>query len=151
VQNPSYEISAKTPETYLGYARIDHFVSPERIVRGKLVHYSAPTRLGTNEFAYQGDWIVSDEYANPQSGSTLRFNLQAAQVYIVMRSKTGSSRVNVVVDDKAQYFGRDVRDGTVTVSKDSLYNILTIPDASRHILQLEFTDSNVEVFAFTFG
>lgn len=41
--------------------------------------------------------------------------------------------------------------GVVTVDSDRLYNLIKLPSPGEHTLRLEFEDSNVELFAFTFG
>jgi hypothetical protein len=68
-----------------------------------------------------------------------------------MRSKGDSAKVQVYVDDKMQFYGRDVTNGTVTIDKDTLYKIIRLPSSDKHNLRLEFEDDNVELFAFTFG
>ena len=69
-----------------------------------------------------------------------------------MRPTGGTpARVRVYVDGEQQYFGEDVVDGIVTVDSDSLYKLVNLPTPGRHTLRLEFEDSNVELYAFTFG
>ncbi len=151
INNADYDIESNTPETYLGYARLSGFASNENIVRDKTATYSAPKNLPSNSVAYEGDWNVMDEYANPQKGAKLYLNFDAKDVYLVMRTKGDPSKVKVYVDDKLQYFGEDNIEGTVTITKDSLYRLIKLPTAGRHILRLEFEDENTEVYAFTFG
>jgi len=151
INNPTYQIQAKTPEIYLGYDRIDHFASPEKLKKDTLETYTAPQNLGYNEFAYSGKWNVMGEYANPQKGAKLFLNFEAQEVFLVMRSKGDSAKVQVYVDDKMQFYGRDVTNGTVTIDKDTLYKIIRLPSSDKHNLRLEFEDDNVELFAFTFG
>ncbi len=151
INNPSYTIYAKTPETYLGYTRITGFASPEKITRDTVATYTKPAQLGTNQVAYQGNWIIMDEYANPQQGATLELNFESKEVYLVMRTKDKPAKVTVHVDDKLQYFGQDNKEGIVIIDADRLYQLITLPTPGRHILRLEFQDSNTELYAFTFG
>src|SRR3989338_5472143 len=62
INNPVYQINAKTPEIYLGYGRIEHFASPEIIKRDTLGTYTSPEKLGNNQVAYEGNWSVMKEY-----------------------------------------------------------------------------------------
>ena len=59
------------------------------------------------------------------------------------------------VDDKpvdTANAGSDVKDGVVTINSDRLYNLIDLKGKTeKHILKLEFENSGVEVFAFTFG
>ncbi|MEK9158040.1 MAG: cytochrome c biogenesis protein DipZ [Patescibacteria group bacterium] len=151
INNPTYQIQAKTPEIYLGYGRIEHFDSPETIKKDALGTYSTPKNVGSNEVAYGGAWNVMEEYANPQKGSTLTLNFESKEVFLVMRTKDTPAKVKVYLDNKMQNFGKDNINGVVTVDKDTLYRLISLPSAGKHILRLEFEDNNAELFAFTFG
>lgn len=151
INNPTYQVQAKTPELYLGYGRIKYLASPEAIKKDGLAKYTSPSILESGEFAYIGNWNVMEEYANPQKGASLTLNFEAKEVYLVMRTKGTPAKVKVYVDDKLQYFGMDNQDGIVTVDKDTLYKLINLPSPGKHNLRLEFDDSNAELFAFTFG
>lgn len=151
INNSTYQLNAKTPELYLGYGRIEYCASPENIKKNSVMTYSNPKSLGNNQFSYEGDWIVSEEYANPQKGAKLHLNFDAKEVYLVMRSKAEPARVKVLVDGQAKDLGENATEGYVTVDRDTLYKIIKLPSPGRHNLKLEFEDNNAEVFAFTFG
>lgn len=151
INNPTYQINAKTPEIYLGYGRIDHFASPESIRQNTLGAYSKPNDLNNNEMAYEGSWNIMEEYANPQKGAKLYVNFDAKEVFLVMRTKGSPAKVKVYLDDKLQDFGEDNVNGTVTVDKDTLYKLIMLPTPGKHNLRLEFEDNNAELYAFTFG
>ncbi len=151
INNDSYEIFSRTPETYLGYNRIANFASIDEIKFNTQAVYEAPATLPDNTMAFAGAWTVMPEYANPAKGASLRYNFEAKEVFLVMRPKQGSAKVKVTVDGKAQYFGVDVKDGVVTVDSDRLYKLIMLPAAGRHTLKIEFLDGNAELFAFTFG
>src|SRR3990167_2701034 len=151
INNPVYQINAKTPEIYLGYGRIEHFASPEIIKRDTLGTYTSPEKLGNNQVAYEGNWSVMKEYANPQKGAKLTLNFDAKEVFLVMRTKGTPAKVTVYIDDTMQNFGEDNINGFVTVDSDRLYKLINLSSPGRHILRFEFEDNNAELFAFTFG
>ncbi len=151
INNPTYQIQAKTPEIYLGYGRIDHFASPETIKQNTPETYTSPKTLGNNEMAYEGNWNVMEEYASPQKGAKLQLNFESKEVFLVMRTKGEPAKIKVYVDGKLQDFGDDNKSGTVTVDVDRLYKLIKLQTPGQHILHLEFEDSNAELFAFTFG
>lgn len=151
INNPEYKIYAQTPESYLGYERMEFLASPDYLVRDALGSYTSPKNLPENQFAFTGDWNVMNQYSNPQKGAGLLLNFSAKNVYLVMRAKSGESKVKVFVDGKQQFPGKDVKDGIITVNADTLYELVDLPDPGRHILKLEFLDSDTEVYAFTFG
>lgn len=151
VSNPSYKTYSQTPESYLGYSRIEYLSSPEDITKDALGSYTVPESLDDNQFAYEGSWNVMQEYANPQKGAKLYLNFEAKEVFLVMRTKGTPAKVRVYIDDKIQYFGVDNKNGIVTIDQDRLYKLIYLPQPGRHILKLEFDDNNAELFAFTFG
>lgn len=152
ISNPEYEIYSRTPELYLGYARIEHISSPEQPQLDKTVTFSLPTRLPANTFAYKGEWTLMEEYAAPSAGAQLDLNFEAKEVYLVARPKNGEAgTMKVFLDGQVQYLGADNNNGIVTVNSDSLYRLINLPEPGQHQLRLEFPDSNLEVYAFTFG
>lgn len=74
VLNPTYQVMARTPETYLGSLRGDY------------------SRIQTS-----GTWTKSEEYAKPAQGSTMTMRFNAAKVFLVMR---GSGKLNVYLDEQ---------------------------------------------------
>ena len=155
VSNPEYKTYARTPETYLGYDRIQHFASPERISKDTESIYSFPIKLLSNSFAYEGNWTLMPEYSSPTKGSKLQINFESKEVFLVARSKKSDAKFTVTLDGgqtgEEIFFGEDVIDGMVTVRADRLYKIINLPSAGAHTLLLEFLDDDIEVYAFTFG
>jgi cytochrome c biogenesis protein CcdA/thiol-disulfide isomerase/thioredoxin len=151
LNNPITQTYAKTPETYVNSNRINNFSSPELLEINSYKLYSIPNPLPYNTFAFKGKWNITNEYAIPQKGSQLVFNFDAKEVYLVMKIIGKSSTIKVMVDEKIQYQGDDVKNGIVTMDSDRLYKLIFLPSPGNHILKLEFGDSEVELFAFTFG
>jgi hypothetical protein len=151
INNPTYQVDAQTPETYLGVDRIQNLASPEDLAPDGSGSYSFPDNLGSNQVAFQGNWIETPEFANPQQGAQLEMDFNARDVYLVMSPKAGTAQVRVFVDDKMQYFGEDDKNGIVTVDADRLYKLINLPSPGQHRLRLEFLDSNADLYAFTFG
>ena len=151
VQNPSYQIQSRTPEIYLGFGRMEGFASIEQIKQNTLVTYTPPVNLESNQVAFEGNWNVMKEYAIPQKGAQLFLNFEAKEVFLVMRTLGKKAIVKVYLDNKMQYFGEHNTNGVVTVDSDKLYKLILLPTPGKHILKLEFEDSNAQLFAFTFG
>jgi len=142
INNPSYKVYSQTPETYLGYLRIDRFASPENLVYDSISSYTVSS-IPQNYFALSGKWAIMKEYANPQKGAGLFFDFESKEVFLVMRPKATIAKVKVYLDDKLQT--------TITVDSDKLYKLVELSNPGRHILHLEFDDNNAELYAFTFG
>ncbi len=152
IDNPEYRTYARTPELYLGYARIEYLASPERVIQDQRITFTAPNQLPKNSFAYQGDWSVMPEYAEPSKNAQLLLNFEAKEVFLVARPKNGQTgEMKVLLDNQLQAFGADNENGSVTVDSDRLYKLIQLPSPGRHELKIEFQDDNLEVYAFTFG
>ncbi len=143
VNNPVEENFSGTPETYLGYERIERYASPEIITKEGFAEYSLPEDLPTNSVAFKGWWNLMPKYSNAQKGSELHLNYSAKDVYLVMRPKDKPSKVKIYLD------GQFVKE--ITVTDNTLYKLIENELPGRHMLKIEFLDSGTEVYAFTFG
>lgn len=155
INNPSYNISAQTPETYLGYNRVGNFASPEGVQQDRTATYTFPNNLAQDSFAFSGTWTIGGERAAPGAGSALRFHFNAQNVYLVMRPKTSDTpgKIKILLDGKVIIgeAGGDVKNGILTVDTDRLYTLIKLPSPGDHLLELIFPDGNIELYAFTFG
>jgi len=127
-----------SPESYLGYARLDRFVGT-RIHNDQPWRYSLPPSLPQNALAYGGTWTVGQERATAGPDAKLRFHFHANDVYLVL---AGHGSVRVLVD------GRELK--RVRVDGDRLYTLVDSPHLLDAILELRFTPG-ISAYAFTFG
>lgn len=146
---------AQTPETYLGYARMENFASPEPMLRNKAMVYSFPNTLSLNEWALQGSWLVSSQkIMSAQADAKLKINFTARKVYVVMGNSTDSPiQVKVSLNDKAidTEKGKDIVSSTITVDRHDLYEVIALPSSSYGVLQLTASAPGLEIYTFTFG
>ena len=116
--------------------------------------YSIPKSISRNTIAYGGTWTVGDERAMPAKGASLLLHFDAQEVFLVMRPKAGTDGQVVVCLDGEMLdgnAGEDVQNNVVTVNSDRLYKLIKLPSPGPHLLKLDFLDSNLELYAFTFG
>lgn len=152
IDNMETENFARTPETYVGLDRLTFFDSAETPVLGQKKTYSLKEgRPQKNYFGFSGEWTFDHEFSTPEKGAVLRSNFEAKEVFLVMRPIDGVARVKVLVNGEMAQLGDDVVDGIVTVDSDKLYRLVKLNSGTSGVLDLEFLDGNVEVFAFTFG
>ena len=130
--------TALTPETYLGYARMEGLANAA-ILRGE-ARYVFPPALGPNQFAFAGRWRIGEQAARAGRDARLRLRFQARRVFLVL---SGQGRVGVSLDGRPQR-AVDVR-GT-----PRLYTVLARPSPTRGLLELRFPPG-VAGWAFTFG
>ena len=132
----------ETPETYLGYDRIERFIGSE-LVPDREADYDIPMVVPGNQFAYGGRWTVEAERIVAGEGARLRLAFYAHGAYLVLGTSEGPETVKVTLD------GEYVK--TVRVAADRLYTLVEIPaEAAGHMLDLSFSPGT-EAYAFTFG
>lgn len=141
---------ARTPETYLGYGRMQYLTSKQNVIPGAAYGYSY-AQPSENRFSFEGEWKVLEEYAQASEGSKLYLNFEAKDVYLVMMNTTNQSAQVEVTLDTEDGLGTDVQDGVVSIEENRLYDLVNLKSPGRHVLQIEFLDPGIQVFAFTFG
>jgi cytochrome c biogenesis protein CcdA/thiol-disulfide isomerase/thioredoxin len=128
-----------TPESYLGYARLDRFAGGQVAFDTPAV-YRFPAGLGRDELAYAGRWTVEPSRIVAGENARLRLRFQARNVFLVL---AGSGRVGVLVDGRARR--------TIHVSgTPRLYTIERFANLERGLLELRFAPG-ISGYAFTFG
>jgi cytochrome c biogenesis protein CcdA/thiol-disulfide isomerase/thioredoxin len=131
-----------TPETYLGSARAERFVTGQ-VVDGSRRYVAPGFELPPDHLAFGGRWRISPDGATAEQGARLLLNFKAKRVFLVLGSRGGTARrMRVLVD------GKPVR--TVTVKRQRLYPLVDLPRAGRHVLELR-PQPGITGYAFTFG
>lgn len=133
----------QTPETYLGFARLDRFVG-ERIVPGAEARYELPQEeLPLNAVAYGGRWTVDAERIVAGEGARVRLRFFARKVHLVLGTAGEAETVEVRLDGEPL--------PPVHVTEDDLYTLADAGGpAAEHVVELRFT-AGTEAYAFTFG
>jgi thiol-disulfide isomerase/thioredoxin len=150
--------SLKSPENYVGYERTENFASPGGAVLDKRRVYAAPAQLRLNHWALSGDWTVQKQATVlNQANGRIAYRFHARDLHLVMGPavRGTSVRFRVLIDGKppGAAHGIDVDDqGNGKVAEQRLYQLIRQPKpiADRQF-EIEFLDSGVEAFAFTFG
>jgi cytochrome c biogenesis protein CcdA/thiol-disulfide isomerase/thioredoxin len=133
---------AQTPETYLGFDRIEGFIG-SKLVPEQEAGYRIPRVVPTNQFAYGGRWTVEAERAVAGRGARLRLVFHARQLFLVLGTSGEAESVRVMLDGSLLKVLR--------VRTDRLYTLARIPGGARdHVLDLAFSPGT-EAYAFTFG
>jgi cytochrome c biogenesis protein CcdA/thiol-disulfide isomerase/thioredoxin len=148
---------ARSPETYAGYDRGEHFVSPGGIVKDKSHVYAAgEPRL--NEWSLTGNWTVGPERAqlDDKDGSIV-YRFHARDLHLVLGPSTegGNVRFRVTIDGKplGDAHGMDTdAEGNGVVTTQRLYQLVRATGpVSDHTFEIRFLDPGVQAYAFTFG
>src|SRR5262249_28812548 len=150
--------NVKSPETYVGYARMENFASRESARSDRPQDYHAPSRLALNQWCLAGNWTIGRQATvlNRAPGQ-IDFRFHARDVHLVMGPSrpAASVRVRVSIDGQppGADHGLDVDEGgNGTLSEQRLYQLVrqTRPIVDRSFA-IEFLDPGVEAFSFTFG
>ena len=145
-----------SPETYIGYARADRFVSPGGLLRDKPKTYAAAP-LSLNDWALEGSWIDTRQSARSLApGAKIRFRFHARDLHLVLGSTSGKPiRYRVTLDGQvpAADAGVDTNaQGTGAVTGQRLFQLVRLKGPVRdRTFTIEFLDPGVEAFSFTFG
>ncbi len=147
----------QSPETYVGYERAAHFISPGGAVQDAPHVYAAATpRL--NEWALAGDWTIGGEHAVlNDGGGRILYRFHARDLHLVLGPTPDGKpvRYRVTIDGKApgDSHGVDVdAEGNGVVTGQRLYQLVrqSGPITDR-TFEIEFLDPGVQAYAFTFG
>ena len=150
--------SLRSPENYVGYERTQRFASPDGATLGKRRLYASPAQLRLNHWALAGEWTVEKQASVlHQPNGRIAYRFHARDLHLVMGPPAGgtSVRFRVLIDGQppGDAHGIDVDDqGYGTVIEQRLYQLIRQPQPiADRLFEIEFLDSGVEAFAFTFG
>jgi thiol-disulfide isomerase/thioredoxin len=150
--------SLKSPETYVGHHKAAKFASPGGAAVDTRHLYAVPPRLRLNQWALSGEWTVKPEAAVLNAaGGRIAYRFHARDLHLIMgpAARRGAVPFRVFIDGQppGAGHGSDVDDqGNGTVTEQRLYQLIrqSGPIFDRQF-EIEFLDSGVEAFAFTFG
>ena len=142
-----------TPETYLGTARAERFFAgpfPGRHEYG----IGHPATLDLSHFALTGNWTIGEWGAKAEAGAGIEGEFQARHVYLVLSTPHETPRhVRVYLNGRpisAADAGTDVHNGVVTVRRQRLYNLVSLPADARGRIAVRL-EPGVSAWDFTFG
>jgi cytochrome c biogenesis protein CcdA/thiol-disulfide isomerase/thioredoxin len=145
----------ETPETYLGYHRAKTYQGVETVVQDKSAKYTYPNTALSGAWALQGNWIInSDRIISDGTDSSIKFNVNARKVYIVMGNSTGKT-INVKLmwngEPVTANKGKDVEDSQIKVDNHSLYEAVILDKPQSGTIELTASAPGLELYTFTFG
>jgi thiol-disulfide isomerase/thioredoxin len=152
------ERDLRSPETYIGYAQATNFASPGFVSENASKVYKTLSALPLNHWSLAGDWTITGEYAalNDTSGS-ISYRFHARDLHLVLaRVPQGHPirfRVRIDGNPPGADHGYDIdADGWGSLEEDRLYQLVRqsgkIVDRT---FEIEFFESGVRAYAFTFG
>jgi cytochrome c biogenesis protein CcdA/thiol-disulfide isomerase/thioredoxin len=153
----SAKSDVKSPETYVGYDRADHFVSPGGVVQDTSHVYAAGTPA-LNDWSLVGDWTIGNERAQSNAkDSAIVYRFHARDLHLVLGPSPDGKPVRFVVtidgNNPGAAHGVDVDpEGNGVVTAQRLYQLVRDPGAvADHTFEIRFLDPGAQAYAFTFG
>jgi thiol-disulfide isomerase/thioredoxin len=147
----------RTPETYLGYERSEHFASPGNAAFDEPRTYEFPESLRLNHWALAGEWTIGRENALLEEvGGSIAFRFHARDAHLVLSPGTREPiPFRVLLDGAAPgpSHGVDVdEEGNGLLRDGRLYQLVREHDAVRErTLEIRFRGPGAEAYVFTFG
>jgi cytochrome c biogenesis protein CcdA/thiol-disulfide isomerase/thioredoxin len=153
----SVKADVDSPETYIGYDRSNHFISPGGVVQDES-HLYAAGEPQLNEWSLVGKWTVGNERAQlDEKDGRIVYRFHARDLHLVLgpSGESGNIRFRVMIDGKppGEAHGMDIdADGNGVVSTQRLYQLIRAPGpVVDRTFEIEFLDPGVQAYAFTFG
>lgn len=141
----------QTPETYLGYDRAERFMSPEPLFGA----YLYPEKLRRHQWALKGHWERAAEKITAQkAGDAIQLHFHAKKVFLVMGSENNlpvSAKIYLNGKPIDTAAGKDVKNNELIVERDTLYELVNLPNAQDGTLEIIAQAPGLEAYAFTFG
>jgi len=158
VQAPADEAHDQSPETYVGYRRAENFASSGGFAQDQSHTYSAPAALKLNQWALGGSWAVDPEKAVLEAApGKILFRFYARDLHLVLGpSKDGKPvHFRAMLDGAAPAanHGADTdSSGAGVINGQRLYQLIRQSGpVGEHVFAIEFLDSGVQAYSFTFG
>ena len=150
--------NVRTPETYLSYTRSYGLASPDGGRFGEPHDYPEPIRLGLNQWAPSGVWTLAAHAAVLEEAPgrvAIRFHARDVNLVMGPAARGASVRFRVLIDGEppGAAHGTDLDGrGNGAVAEQRLYQLIRQPEPIvDRLFEIEFLDSDVEVYCFTFG
>jgi len=145
-------------ETYIGYGEAENFASPGGVRRDIPSLYLAPAVLSLGRWSLGGVWTIGREYATSSERSgRIAYRFHARDLHLVMAPPADGHpvRFRVTIDggSPGADHGSDLdAEGWGTLREDRLYQLVRqVGPVVDRTFEIEFSDPNVRIYAFTFG
>jgi cytochrome c biogenesis protein CcdA/thiol-disulfide isomerase/thioredoxin len=148
---------ARSPETYVGYARARNFAGGS-LVRDRAHVYHAPKSLSLDHWALDGRWNVHAHYATLlRKPGRITYRFRGRDLHLVLGPGDDGEAVHFRVTIDGHAPGADHGDdidasGQGTVTSQRLYQLVRQAHGSgERVVTITFFDPGVRVYSFTFG
>jgi len=147
----------RSPETYVGYARAEHFASGQ-VAHDDAFFYRTPATLATNQWALAGRWTVHAQDATLDAANgSISYRFRGRDLHLVLGPGSDGRpvRFRITLDGHAPGadHGMDTdAAGNGTVTAQRLYQLVRQAHGNgERTFTITFLDPGAHAYAFTFG
>jgi hypothetical protein len=148
----------RSPETYLGSARLSALAPPDEARFGEPHAYTTGSGLRLNQWALAGKWTIWQHAATlnePKGRIAFRFHARDLNLVMGPAEPGASVPFRVLLDGTVPMgdLGVDVDEaGNGVVTDQRLYQLIRQTGSIEdRLFEVEFGDAGVEAYSFTFG
>jgi len=147
----------RTPETYLGYERGEHFASPGGVALDQRHTYELPAGLPVDHWALAGEWTIGREHVVlNQAGGSITYRFHARDAHLVLSPRAPEPigfRVGLDGEVPGRSHGVDVdEDGNGVLRDGRLNQLVRQHDTVRErTLEITFLEHGAQAHVLTFG
>lgn len=142
-------LDPRTPETYLGYGRMEHFQGMESLQKDTTAEYRLED-LSTDQWGLQGSWTIRRDYISADGEAGLNLRFRGRHVYLVIEPLLPGGSLQVKLDGTIPADTADVENGLLKVEESRLYRLIELEELGEHLLELQ-VEGELRLYAFTFG
>ena len=143
-----------TPESYLGFARMDRFDATPAIQPDRAQRYDSPDSLPTDHLAYSGGATVRDEHVEAGADFEIELAFRGQEVFLVLGGDDKPLVGQVLLDGRpipTNAAGTDIgANGRLVVTSHRLYRLVKLPKPGTGRLTIKLAPTT-RAYAFTFG
>ena len=148
--------AGQTAETYLGTWRAKNFLPQDGLKTDADHTYAFSDSLPLHHWSLNGDWLAEKYNVTAlSSGAKLRLHFKSGKVFLVMGTLDGNPvDVQIKLNGKAvsaRAAGKDVKDGRLTVTHETIYELVAQNTVTDAVLEIEADRAGLQAYAFTFG
>jgi cytochrome c biogenesis protein CcdA/thiol-disulfide isomerase/thioredoxin len=145
----SYEISSRTPETYLGYRRSESMIA-DALIQDRPAAYSLADDPASGQWSLEGEWIIRNDFIELDGTGSLELAFEAKDIFLVIEPLDENSELRILIDAFPGGDTEDVRQGVLRPDESRLYHLSSFDEPSEHLLRL-IIEGHVRLYSFTFG
>ena len=157
-QAPADQRNEESPETYVGYGQAENFASPGGFKRDTSNLYRFPSELDVNRWSLSGTWTTGREFASlDEKPGKLAYRFHSRDLHLILAPPADGRpiRFRVTIDGAppGADHGVDVdAEGLGVVKEPRMYQMIRQSGkVADRTFEIEFLDSGVRAYDFTFG